>query len=70
VIYIKQGVELGKGVKSVSRVLINIKKEGAKNSLGSSSLLLLSLLLLMSKVLKASFKLSLILLLKSVIYYL
>jgi hypothetical protein len=64
VIYIEQGVEL------VSRVLIDMKKEGAKKSLGSSSLPLLSLLSLTSRVLKASSKLLIILPLKLVIYYL
>jgi hypothetical protein len=64
VIYIERGVE------SVSRVLTNMKKEGAKNLSGSSSLPLLLLLLLISKVLKASSKLLIILPLKSVIYYL
>jgi hypothetical protein len=64
VIYIEQGIE------SVSRVLIDIKKEGAEKSLSSSSLPLLSLLSLMSRVLKASSKSLIILPLKSVIYYL
>jgi hypothetical protein len=62
VIYIEQGVELA------SRVLTNIKKEGTKNSLGLFSLLLLSLLLLISRVLKASSKSLIISPLKSVIY--
>jgi hypothetical protein len=70
VIYIKRGIESGEGIELASRVLTNIKKKGAKNSLGSSSLLLLSLLLLISKVLKVSFKLLIILPLKLVIYYL
>jgi hypothetical protein len=64
VIYIERGVE------SVSRVLIDVKKEGAKKSLGSSSLLLLLLLSSTSKVLKASSKSLMILPLKLVIYYL
>ena len=63
VIYIEREIE------SASRVLINIKKEGAKRLLSSFSLLLL-LLLIISKVLKASSKLLIILPLKSVIYYL
>jgi hypothetical protein len=70
VIYIERGVESGEGIELVSRVLINIKKEGAENSLSSSSLLLLSLLLLISKVLKASSKSLIILPLKLIIYYL
>ena len=70
VIYAERGVESGEGVESASRVLTNIKKEGAKNSSGLSSLPLLSLLLLISRVLKASSKSLIILPLKSVIYYL
>jgi hypothetical protein len=70
VIYIEQGIESGEEVKLASRVLINIKKKGAKNSLSSFSLLLLSLLLLISKVLKASSKSLIILPLKLIIYYL
>jgi hypothetical protein len=70
VIYIERGVKLSKGIKLANRVLINIKKEKAKNLLSLSSLLLLSLLLLINRVLKASSKLLIILPLKSVIYYL
>jgi hypothetical protein len=62
-------VELSKGIKLASKVLINIKKEETKKLLSLFSLLLL-LLLLISKVLKASFKLLLILPLKLIIYYL
>ena len=67
-IYIERGVESGEGVESASRVSTNVKKEGAENSLGSSSLPLLSLLSLMSRVLKASSKSLIISPSKSVIY--
>jgi hypothetical protein len=68
VIYIERGVESGEGVELASRVLTNIKKEGTENSLGSSSLPLLLLLSLISKVLKASSKSLIISPLKLVIY--
>ena len=68
VIYAERGVESGEGVELARRVLTDVKKEGAENSLGSSSLPLLSLLLLMSRVLKASSKSLIILPSKSVIY--
>ena len=70
VICAERGVESGEGVESASRVSTDVKKEGAENSLGSSSLPLLSLLSLTSRVLKASSKSSIISPLKSVIYYL